>query len=125
MAVQPFGEGSRGRGRGRGGFFKPRPTARDTPEGTDTDAPPSGARTPATGGLGYHVSAGSRLGVGSRRTPGVMTPQRVDSSGVVFWGGHGAPLFVKAGELFKDGEVDVVKRDGGECPDGRGARAVD
>jgi hypothetical protein len=30
----------------------------------------------------------------------------------VTWGGGGAPLFVKAGELFRDGEVDVVKRDG-------------
>ena len=28
------------------------------------------------------------------------------------WGGRGAPLFVKGGELFKDGEVEVVKQDG-------------
>ncbi|TYJ56385.1 hypothetical protein B9479_002933 [Cryptococcus floricola] len=27
------------------------------------------------------------------------------------WGGGGAPLFVKAGELFKDGEVDVITQD--------------
>lgn len=28
------------------------------------------------------------------------------------WGGRGAPLFVKGGELFKDGEVDIIKQDG-------------
>ena len=32
----------------------------------------------------------------------------------VTWGGGPAPLFVKAGELFKDGEVDVITVDAGE-----------
>lgn len=31
----------------------------------------------------------------------------------VFWGGGAAPIFVKAGELFKDGEVDILKVDKG------------
>ncbi|KAL1410593.1 squalene synthetase-like protein [Vanrija albida] len=105
MAVQPFGERGRGRGRGGGGGGV-RPRAEHTPNATDTDAP-SGSRTPATGGLGYHRGA-----VGARRTPGTMTPTRTDASGATLWGGHGAPLFVKAGELFRDGEVDVVRRDG-------------
>lgn len=30
------------------------------------------------------------------------------------WGGRGAPLFVKGGELFKDGEVDIFKMEEGE-----------
>ncbi|KAK4687093.1 ferric-chelate reductase, partial [Tremellales sp. Uapishka_1] len=29
----------------------------------------------------------------------------------VFWGGRGAPIFVKAGELFKQGEVDIITVD--------------
>lgn len=33
-------------------------------------------------------------------------PGRTLRSGEVIWGGGAAPLFVKAGELFKDGEVD-------------------
>jgi len=37
----------------------------------------------------------------------------VGKSGVT-WGGGAAPLFVKAGELFKDGEVDIIKVDPGE-----------
>jgi hypothetical protein len=37
----------------------------------------------------------------------------VGKSGVM-WGGGYAPIFVKAGELFKDGEVDVIKLDAGE-----------
>lgn len=36
-------------------------------------------------------------------------------TGEVIWGGRkGAPMFVKAGELFKDGEVDVITMDEGE-----------
>jgi len=31
--------------------------------------------------------------------------------GGVTWGGGPAPLFVKAGELFKDGEVEVITFD--------------
>ncbi|CAK9779423.1 hypothetical protein CC85DRAFT_289648 [Cutaneotrichosporon oleaginosum] len=58
----------------------------------------SGAATPITSGIGYH-----------RRGP--RTAAR-EIDGVVTWGGGGAPLFVKAGELFRDGEVDVVKCDG-------------
>lgn len=30
------------------------------------------------------------------------------------WGGGLAPLFIKAGELFKDGEVDVITQEEGE-----------
>ena len=37
----------------------------------------------------------------------------VGKSGVT-WGGGAAPLFVKAGELFKDGEADIIKVDPGE-----------
>lgn len=108
-SVQPFGER---RGRGRGGWSGPhqapgaeRSQARpgrgrglgfETP---NTSASASGAATPITGGLGYH-----------RRSPQV----RVDKFGVVTWGGGIAPLFVKSGELFKEGEVDVVRKEGGE-----------
>lgn len=30
------------------------------------------------------------------------------------WGGGLAPLFIKAGELFKDGEVDVITHEEGQ-----------
>jgi hypothetical protein len=32
------------------------------------------------------------------------------------WGGRGAPLFVKGGELFKDGEVDIFTMGEGKWP---------
>lgn len=98
IQVEPFGpqtprdmpdrprEQFRGRGRGiRGGI------------GLGRTTPSSGARTPTTG-----------LGSGSRRHPAIIL------DGVVTWGGGWAPLFIKAGELFRDGEVDV-KDEEGEC----------
>lgn len=96
IQVEPFGpqtprdmpdrprEPFRGRGRGiRGGI------------GLGRTTPSSGARTPTTG-----------LGSGSRRHPAVVL------DGVVTWGGGWAPLFIKAGELFRDGEVDVKDEEG-------------
>lgn len=68
--------------------------------GNSSSTNASGTATPITSGLGYHKS-------------GPRTAAR-EIDGVVTWGGGFAPLFVKAGELFRDGEVDVVKRDGGE-----------
>lgn len=68
--------------------------------GNFTSASQSGTTTPITSGLGYHRSA--------PRT----AAREID--GVVTWGGGLAPLFVKAGELFRDGEVDVVKRHDGK-----------
>ena len=67
-------------------------------------------------GLGYHGHGHSfRNGdvPGSGRTEALQRGARrrmvlgdtVGKNGVT-WGGGAAPLFVKAGELFKDGELD-------------------
>ncbi len=82
-----------GRGRGRGrGFSSP---FRD---GHTPHTPQSGSATPVTG-LGYHK--------------GKQVDRSTGGKGGVKWGGGAAPLFVKAGELFKDGEVEVITIDSG------------
>jgi hypothetical protein len=106
--VQPFGptdtpssRGSpfpRGRGRGRGGLG-----ATPTPASPRLD---SGQSTPVRG-LGHRGRGG---GLGDRPSSGYKGKSTVGREGVT-WGGRGAPLFVKGGELFKDGEVDIVRRD--------------
>ena len=53
----------------------------------------SGSATPAAG-LGYHKDTQSERS--TTRKEGVK------------WGGGAAPMFVKAGELFKDGEDEVI-----------------
>lgn len=123
--VAPFGPDttaspgpSRGPGRGRG-EFTPRGSGRGGGRGgrggrggaTAGESPyGSGSATPVTG-LGYrrddkHHGKHPRHGLGSTVGKGI-------GSGDVIWGGRGAPLFVKAGELFKDGEVDVITLDQG------------
>jgi hypothetical protein len=81
------------------------------PHGTpgSSSVPTPGAATPATG-LGF----GGVRAVRERERTAIRV-----RAGVTYWGGGsgGAPLFVKAGELFREGEVDVVKRDGGEWRD--------
>lgn len=102
------GGGFRGRGGGRGGF-------------NDAKSTPVGSRTPVTG-LGYHGQGHKfssepitlnrdMLGGNGGRKRGLG--DTVGKNGVT-WGGGIAPLFVKAGELFKDGEVDIIKVDPGE-----------
>ncbi|BEI93595.1 uncharacterized protein CcaverHIS019_0600540 [Cutaneotrichosporon cavernicola] len=91
-SVQPFGPGEE-----RDRREVPRRVRSFAPHGGQSGNA-SGTATPITSGLGYHRS-------------GPRTAAR-EVGGVVTWGGGGAPLFVKAGELFRDGEVDVVKRDG-------------
>jgi hypothetical protein len=62
-------------------------------------------------GIG-HKGRGSGLGFrGKEPTSGYKAKSTVGREGVM-WGGRGAPLFVKGGELFKDGEVDIIKQDG-------------
>lgn len=112
--VQPFGPTSdspsgrgsqtpRGRGRGRGGFANTK----------STPGPDSGQSTPVRG-LGHRGGRGGLGARGKEQSLGYKVTSTVGREGVT-WGGRGAPLFVKAGELFKDGEVDVVKRGDGEC----------
>lgn len=83
-----------------------------TPSTPSTPDTPSGARTPVTG-LGIpRPAAGSLLrgaiGTARGKAPIRAMQPRQTRDGQVLWGGRGAPLFVKAGELFKDGEVDTV-----------------
>ena len=67
-------------------------------------------------GLGY---PGKGKGVDKRAYPdsrgGYKSGDTVGRTGVMC-GGGAAPLFVKAGELFKDGEVDIISIDKGEFP---------
>nr|XP_018267262.1 uncharacterized protein I303_01247 [Kwoniella dejecticola CBS 10117]OBR89420.1 hypothetical protein I303_01247 [Kwoniella dejecticola CBS 10117] len=102
----PYGRGSqtpRGRGRGNPQFSR---------GGHQPSRTPSGTATPKDG-LGYHDSKpkpdtrtkGDHRGLGS----GKSTVGRGLGADTVTWGGRGkAPLFVKAGELFKEGEADVI-----------------
>jgi len=112
--VQPFGptdtpsnRGSpfpRGRGRGRGGLGA----------STNSSSPQvaSGSSTPVRG-VG-HRGRGGHGGLGSDRpSSGYKGKSTVGREGVT-WGGRGAPLFVKGGELFKDGEVDIVRKNESE-----------
>jgi hypothetical protein len=110
--VQPFGpsdspsnRGSphpRGRGRGRGGLG-----TNATPASPRVD---SGSSTPVRG-IGHR---GRGAGLGSDRpSSGYKGKSTVGREGVT-WGGRGAPIFVKSGELFKDGEVDIIRKDEGE-----------
>jgi hypothetical protein len=117
--VQPFGptdspsnRGSpfpRGRGRGRGGLGASTNNNGASPNVT------SGQSTPVRG-VG-HRGRGGHGGLGSDRpSSGYKGKSTVGREGVT-WGGRGAPLFVKGGELFKDGEVDIVRKDESEsCP---------
>jgi hypothetical protein len=121
----------RGRGRGRGAFASHGKKhgglghdAQRVKDGEGSGAPhtpssapsapdtPSGARTPVTG-LGIpRPAAGSlisgAIGTARGKAPIRAMQPRQTRDGQVLWGGRGAPLFVKAGELFKDGEVDTV-----------------
>ncbi|WVQ62170.1 uncharacterized protein L199_000308 [Kwoniella botswanensis] len=115
--VQPFGPSSsvspgpstaRGRGsqtpRGRGRGFSSHHRG-----GHQQPATPSGVATPVHG-LGFHDhesdtrTKGDHRGLGS----GKSTVGKGLGTGTVTWGGGKAPLFVKAGELFKNGEADVI-----------------
>ncbi|WWC99711.1 hypothetical protein V866_006616 [Kwoniella sp. B9012] len=115
--VQPFGPSSsaspgpstaRGRGsqtpRGRGRGFSSHHRG-----GHQQPATPSGVATPVHG-LGFHEhepdtrTKGDHRGLGSGRS----TVGKGLGTGTVTWGGGRAPLFVKAGELFKEGEADVI-----------------
>jgi hypothetical protein len=58
-------------------------------------------RGKARGGFG---GSGMRGGFGARGGRG----------GETLWGGGNAPIFVKAGELFKEGEVDIITIDKGK-----------
>jgi hypothetical protein len=121
--VQPFGptdtpsnRGSpfpRGRGRGRGAFGASPSTA--------SPKVASGSSTPVRG-VGHR---GGRGGLGSDRpSAGHQGKSTVGREGVT-WGGRGAPLFVKGGELFKDGEVDIVRKDESEsCHQSRSGVAL-
>lgn len=111
--VQPFGPSdspssrgsplTRGRGRGgRGGLGANATTASPRVE--------SGSSTPVRG-IG-HRSRGGGLG-SDRPSSGYKGKSTVGREGVT-WGGRGAPIFVKSGELFKNGEVDIIRKDQGE-----------
>ena len=85
----------RGGGRGRG-FPSP---LRNTRHDSDPhSAVHTGSTTPVAG-LGYHKEKQVK-----RSTVG-------DPRGTTIWGGGDAPLFVKAGDLFKDGTVEVITLD--------------
>ncbi|WVQ70948.1 hypothetical protein IAR50_000473 [Cryptococcus sp. DSM 104548] len=71
-----------------------------------------GTATPSkVRGLGFHTPVQSDSD--TARSSGIKNKNKnkfkAGSSSV--WGGGAAPLFVKAGELFKDGEVDVITQD--------------
>lgn len=116
FAVTPFGPGPGDRREGT-------PSGTDSPRGRGAyrgsggrgrgfgwkeQRTPSGAQTPVTG-VGFRGKGKNRengTSPGSRSTVG-----RGIGTGEVRWGGGAAPMFVKAGELFKDGEVGLVIRD--------------
>ncbi|ORY32323.1 hypothetical protein BCR39DRAFT_47178 [Naematelia encephala] len=118
-SVDSFGgapsDSPRGRGRGAGfggnggrGSYIPRGAQGQRGGSSARGAfTPSGAATPVTG-LGYHGK-----GKAPERGGRTLGKSTVGKGGVI-WGGGMAPLFVKAGELFKDGEVDVITIDEGE-----------
>ncbi|WWC66293.1 uncharacterized protein I206_100194 [Kwoniella pini CBS 10737] len=94
------------RGRGRGLYQSNRGSNRNP----DT---PSGAATPVHG-LGFHDEKPDPRGKGNHRGlgSGKSTVGQGLGTDTVTWGGRGkAPLFVKAGELFKEGEADVITMD--------------
>lgn len=111
------------RGRGRGGGLGFNADRLHTPQSTSAQDSPgaSGSATPVTG-IGYKGKGKSALpGAADMGTsgapPGRMTSTvgRGIGTGDVTWGGRkGAPMFIKAGELFKDGEVDLVTGDQGK-----------
>ncbi|WVQ82761.1 hypothetical protein IAT38_004893 [Cryptococcus sp. DSM 104549] len=122
--VAPFGDSApRGRGsfnqrggnRGRGQFTGPhQPPQNFTPH--LSHAP--GIATPnKVRGLGFHTPTEKRQPGGKvTQVPGSggrlgSTVGKGLGDGTIYWGGGLAPLFVKAGELFKDGEVDIVTND--------------
>lgn len=49
------------------------------------------------------------MGLGADRGSSGYKGKSTVGREAVMWGGRGAPLFVKGGELFKDGEVDIFK----------------
>ncbi|WVR05912.1 hypothetical protein IAU60_002938 [Kwoniella sp. DSM 27419] len=120
------GFGGRGRGRGstpnasRGGHqFNQTPSRAAAAQAeTPGSGTPSGAATPVHG-LGFRKSEsplvpatrkhGDHRGLGLGRSTVGKGVSR--DSGVVTWGGGFAPLFIKAGELFKTGEADVITLD--------------
>ncbi|WVF70475.1 hypothetical protein IAT40_005265 [Kwoniella sp. CBS 6097] len=116
-AYTPRGAGGRGGGRGntpsRGGGHHHHQNQPHTPSSLHTPQTPSGAATPVHG-LGYHdvKSEVETRGKGDHRGLGMghakSTVGKGMGNGTITWGGGKAPLFVKAGELFKDGEADVI-----------------
>ena len=111
--VAPFGSGSanaqtpsdtpRGRGFTTGGGHQHPHTPRSQEA--------LGSATPMTG-LGFH---GNGKGKAPSRAEGTVGRGIGNGGGSVIWGGGRAPLFVKASELFKDGEGDVITIDRGMC----------
>lgn len=118
-----------------GGAESPGPPSGVSTPVTGLGYPGRGGATGSRGrGVGRGAGSASTshhagLGLGSSRLGDNATPTGSASSskskmhvkstvgreGVTWGGGRGAPLFVKAGELFKDGEVDVVKMDESGC----------
>ncbi|EIW72809.1 hypothetical protein TREMEDRAFT_72886 [Tremella mesenterica DSM 1558] len=82
-------------GNNRSRAFPPRSRRRRLQPGIPHRTGVSGSATPATGtGLGFH---------GSPRVPSRSDGQT--------YGGGSAPLFIRAGELFKQGEADIITKD--------------
>ncbi|KAK8865942.1 hypothetical protein IAR55_001091 [Kwoniella newhampshirensis] len=102
---------SRGVRGGRGGGGLSRGGHLGTPSASAQEPrTPSGAATPVHG-LGYHDPALTSRSKGDHRGLGLgktSTVGRGIGTGEVRWGGGMAPIFVKAGELFKEGEADVI-----------------
>ena len=102
--------------RGFGGRGRNRGASHTSGTSRESFQPRSGSSTPVSG-LGFRGKGHSfRSGLGLDAIPrGANKPigATVGKSGIT-WGGGAAPLFVKAGELFKDGEVDVVTVDKGK-----------
>ncbi|ORX35975.1 hypothetical protein BD324DRAFT_514435 [Kockovaella imperatae] len=114
--VAPFGNTSTDPSHTPRNRYKGKNKAFDSNLNDDKNTP-SGSTTPVTG-LGYHGRghtfpssrgfAPDRAGIGGGgRREKHRSGDTVGKIGVS-WGGGSAPIFVKAGELFKDGEVDVV-----------------
>ncbi|WRT64174.1 uncharacterized protein IL334_001103 [Kwoniella shivajii] len=113
--VQPFGPPPADSGgftpRGRGGYT-PGGRGRGFQQNRgphQNPSTPSGAATPVRG-LGFRDQVPTTRAKGDHRGLGVghSTVGKGIGTGTVTWGGGKAPLFVKAGELFKEGEVDII-----------------
>nr|XP_019049269.1 hypothetical protein I302_03051 [Kwoniella bestiolae CBS 10118]OCF28199.1 hypothetical protein I302_03051 [Kwoniella bestiolae CBS 10118] len=99
----PSGRGSqtpRGRGRGSQPYNRGRHHNPSTPSGSAT----------SVHGLGFHDTEADTRAKGDHRGlgSGKSTVGKGIGTGTITWGGGNAPLFVKAGELFKEGEADVI-----------------